>query len=102
MPIRKRNDKKTFVICQYNHGVGCNKPCPCETCGWNPVNEDLRKKRIEWSLNHPISKQRYKALFTLTAYARCIDEVKYFELHDKIIYGDYEEALKELDLLVNL
>ena len=32
------------VECKHNHGVGCEDPSKCATCGWNPAEARRRLK----------------------------------------------------------
>lgn len=36
---------KNAPYCRYNMAVDCEEKENCAKCGWNPANEDLRKRR---------------------------------------------------------
>lgn len=44
--------KENVILCNYNHGVEKKDSCikdgvpNCERCGWNPANDELRRKMV--------------------------------------------------------
>lgn len=43
---------KYLKSCKYNDSVDCLVFSECDKCGWNPANEELRKRRAEQALEN--------------------------------------------------